>query len=88
MWSYYRDEPSNHLFSNSKSIKYKASITGNIYNVGAGEASYNANKVGKYETEIVLPLKHLSNLWRTLNIPLPNCEIELILTWSKNCALI
>ena len=38
------------------------------------------------KTEIVVPLKHLSNFWRTLNIPLINCEIELILTWSKNCA--
>ena len=28
------------------------------------------------------PLKHLS-----LNIPLINCAIELILTWSKNCVL-
>ena len=41
----------------------------------------------KNETEIVVPLKHLSNFWRTLNIALINCEIELILTWSKNCAL-
>ena len=31
--------------------------------------------------------KHLSDFWKTLNIPLINCEIELILTWSKNCAL-
>ena len=37
--------------------------------------------------EIVVPLKHLMNFWRTLNIPLINYEIELILTWSKNCAL-
>ena len=41
----------------------------------------------KNETEIVVPLKHLSTFWRTLNIALINCEIELILTWSKNCAL-
>ena len=32
-------------------------------------------------------LKHVNNFWRTLNIPLINCKIELILTWSKNCAL-
>ena len=38
-------------------------------------------------TKIVVPLKHLSNFWRTLNIPLINCEIELVLTWSKNCTL-
>ena len=58
-----------------------------IYNAGAGEAGYDANKVGKNETEVVILLKHLTNCWRSLNIPLINCEIELILTWSKNCVL-
>ena len=43
-----------------------------------------ANKVGKNEAEVVIPLKYLSNFWRSLNIPLINCEVELILTWSKN----
>ena len=69
-------------------LKSKTSITGNTYNTGAGKAVYDTNKVGKNETEVVIPLKHLSNFWRTLNIPLINCEIELILTWSKNCALV
>ena len=83
----YRDEPSNPLSSNSKSFKYKASITKNTYNIGNDEEGYDANKVGKNETEVVIPLKHLSNFWRSLNIPLINCEVELILTWSKNCVL-
>ena len=87
LWNYYRDEPSNPLSSNSESFKYKTSITGNTYNIGAGEEGYDANKVGKNETEVVIPLKHLSNFWRSLNIPLINCEVELILTWSKNCVL-
>ena len=87
LWNYYRDEPSNPLSSNSESFKYKTSITGNTYNIGDGEEGYDANKVGKNETEVVIPLKHLSNFWRTLNIPLINCEIELILTWSKRCVL-
>ena len=64
------------------SFKYKTNITGNIYDGG-----HDANKVGKNETEIAVPLKHSSNFWRTLNIPLITCEIELILTWSKYCAL-
>ena len=34
-----------------------------------------------------MPLKYLSNFWRTLNMPLINCEINLILTWSENCVL-
>ena len=87
LWNYYRDEPSNPLSSDSESFKYKTSIQGNTYNVGAGEEGYDANKVGKNETEVVIPLKHLSNFWRSLNIPLINCEVELILTWSKNCVL-
>ena len=86
LWNNYRDKPSNPLSSNSKSFKYKISVTGNTYNLCVGDAGYDANKVGKNETEVVIPLKHLSNFWRTLNIPLINCEIELILTWSKNCA--
>ena len=87
LWNYYRDEPSNPLSSNSQSFKYKTSIAGNTYNIGADEEGCNANKVGKNETEVVIPLKNLSNFWRSLNIPLINCEVELILSWSKNCFL-
>ena len=47
LWNYYRDERSNPLSCNSESFKYKTSITGNTSNVGAGEADYDANKVGK-----------------------------------------
>ena len=83
---YYRDKPSNPL-SNSESFKYKTSIAGNYFNIGNGEAGYDTNKVGKNETEVVIPLKHLSNFWRSLNISLINCEVELILTWSKSCVL-
>ena len=82
LWNYYRDEPSNPLSSNSESFKYWTSITGNTY-----DGDEDANKVGKNETEVAIPLNRLSNFWRTLNISLINCEIELILTWSKNCAL-
>ena len=88
LWNYYRDEPNDPLSSNSASFKYKTSITGNTYNIDDGEEGYDANKVGKNETEVVIPLKHLSSFWRALNIPLTNCEVELILTWLKNCVLV
>ena len=87
LWNYYRHEPSHTPSSNSESFKYKTSITGNTFNIGVGESAHNANEVGKNETDIVVPLKHLSNFWITLNIPLINCEIQLILIWSKNCVL-
>ena len=53
LWNYYRDESSNPLSTNSESFKYKASITGNTYNVGDVEDNYDAEKVGKNEAEIV-----------------------------------
>ena len=31
-----------------------------------------------------MPLKRLSNFWKTLDMPLINCEVSLILTWFKN----
>ena len=96
-WNYYRDEPSNPLSSDSESFKYKTSITGNTYNIDekitdddgneVDNPKYDANKVGKNEAEVVIPLKYLNNFWKSLNIPLINCELELILTWSKNCIL-
>ena len=46
------------------------------------------NNLTKNNVKIIIPLKYLSNFWRNLNIPLINCEVELILTWFKNCVLI
>ena len=77
LWNYYRDEPSNPLSSNSESFKYKTSIVGKT-----PEDNGSLTNV-----KVVTSLKHLSNFWRALNIPLINCEVELILTWSKNCVL-
>ena len=33
-------------------------------------------------------LKYLSNFWGILEIPLINCEVNLILTWSPNCVIV
>ena len=82
-WKYFKDEPNsgtdnniNHSIKDSKSFDYKTSITGKL------EGDNTEQKV-----EIVVPLTHLSNFWRILDMPLINCEINLILTWSTNCAL-
>ena len=77
---YYRDESSNLLSTNSESFKYEAIVAGNMYKLIVGNAHYDATKVGKNETDIVVSLKHIWNVWRT-------CETELVLTWSKKCVL-
>ena len=86
LWNYYRDEPSStedndnitHSILNSKSFDYKANFIGSMTN----------NNLTKNDVKIVVPLKHLSNFWRHLDIPLINCKVELILTWFKNFVLI
>ena len=93
LWNYYRDEltdetnddngPNKNVI-NSKSFKYKTSITGSAYNVAVTAADYDANKEGTKEIEIAVPLKHLSNFWKMLDIPLINCEVSLALRWSEN----
>ena len=58
------------------SFNFKTKITG------------QTNDDGIINVEIMVPLKYLSNFWRTLEMPLINCELELILTWSANCVII
>ena len=50
--------------------------------------SLTAADLTKEAVKTVVPLKNLSNFWKSLNIPLINCEISLTLTWSKICMLI
>ena len=51
------------------------------------ENGVTQNNLVKNNVKIVTPLKHLSNFWRSLSIPLINCEVKLILTWFKNFVL-
>ena len=66
LWRYYRDEPTNNNLANSKSFKSKIKITGRT------PAGGNEKDVEK-----MFSLKCLSNFWRTLEMPLINCEISL-----------
>ena len=75
----YRDEPNsgaerciNYFIRDSKTFYYKARITG---------------KLEDDDAEVVVLLKYLSNFWRTQDIPLINCEVSLILTWSDSCVI-
>ena len=65
------------------SFKYKNSIRGKtLDNDDDNYDNGNRKKIG-----IIVLLKHLSNFWRILDMPLINCEINLILTGSENCIL-
>ena len=95
LYNYYRDELTNDdnvTFANinvvnSEAFKYKNKITGNTYNVDAGVQGYDVNKNGTQDVKLTIPLKHLGNFWRALNIPLISCEVSLELKWDKNCVI-
>ena len=36
---------------------------------------------------IAVPVKYLSNFWRSFEMPLIYCKVELKLRWTKNCVL-
>ena len=45
-------------------------------------------KIKKDDVTIVIPLRYLDNFWRSLDIPLINCKMTLILSWYKECVLV
>ena len=75
LWQYYRNEPNNNL-ADSESFKFTVKIRGKT-----------PNNDNEKDIEIMVPLKDLSNFWRTLELPLINCEVNLILTWSSTCVI-
>ena len=66
----------NKISDDSSSFKYKSSLLGNPVAADGNGVLRNA--------KIVVPLKYLSNFFRTLEMPLINCKIYLELNWTKN----
>ena len=84
LYQYKRDEPpesdavADLTADNSSSLKYKVSLLGN---------PLVANNIARRNVNVVVPLKYLSNFFRSLEMPLINCKIKLNLTWKKICII-
>ena len=80
LWHFGRDEIMNNgdvtHDDDAPSFKHKASLIGNTEDDGT-----------KNGVKIAVPLKYLSNFWRSLEIPLINYKIELLLKWYEICLL-
>ena len=80
LWGFKRDDVVNNVNMNNKhnapSFKYKGNLIGNTEADGI-----------KKGVKIAVPLKYLSNFWRSLEMPLINCKVELPLKWIENCVL-
>ena len=68
--------------NNTDSLKFKTKITGKTRD------GNNCTIAGRVDIEIMVPLKYLSNFWKTLEMSLITCEIELISSWSANYVVI
>ena len=80
LWNFKRDEIVNNTDvtndDNAPSFKYKSNLIGNTENNGT-----------KNGVKIAVTLKYLSYFWRSLEMPLINCKIELSLKWYERCLL-
>ena len=84
LWHFKRDKvPVNNAdltIDNSESFKYKAAPVGKT-------ANHNNGKCSVEDTKILVLLKYLSNLWRSLEMPSKNCKVHLELNWIEDCIL-
>ena len=85
LYQHKRDEPpeanavADLTANNSSSFKYKINLLGDP--VRAGGIARKRNM------KVIVPLKYLSNFFRSLEMPLINCKIKLYLTLKKECVL-
>ena len=82
LWQFRRDEieeDADLTINNASSFKYKANLI--------GDTDADGGKIKKENVKIAVPLKYLSNFWRSLEMPLINCKIEFSLGWYEECIL-
>ena len=77
LWQYCKDIPAEE----------NNNVTANVAENNLTDSSQTGGN-GTKNVEIMVPLKDLSNFSRTLEMPLINCEINIILTWPKNCVIV
>ena len=85
MWQYCKDIPA--LDNNNAIVNFTDNNLTDSFNFKAKIIGQTEND-GTNNVEITVPLKNLGNFWRTSEMPLINCEVNLILNWSANCVIV
>ena len=84
LWQYCKDIPAR---NNGAIVIFAENNLTDLFNFKVKITGQTGDD-GTKDVEIMVPLKYLSNFWRTLEMPLINCEVNLILTWSSTCVLV
>ena len=85
LWQYCKDIPA--VNNDGHIVDFNETNATDLFNFKT-KITGQTNDDGIKNIEIMVPLKHLSNFWRTLEMPLINCEVNPILTWSADCVII
>ena len=86
LWQYCKDIPT--VNNNGDIVNFNRANAPNSFNFKA-KITGQTDDDGEIDcVKIMVPLKYLSNFWRTLEIPLINCGANLILTWSADCVIV
>ena len=85
LWKYCKDIPP--VNNNNEVVAFTEPNLTNSFNFKAKIPGQTGDDETK-NVEIMVPLKYLSNFLRTLDMPLINCEVNLILTWSSTCVIV
>ena len=86
LWQYCKDIPVRNN-NNNEIVHFTANNLSDSFHFKVKFTGQTENN-GTKDVEIMVPVKYLSNFWRTLEMPLINCEVDLILTWSSTCVLV
>ena len=85
LWQYCKDVPA--VNNNNAIVDFTNANLTNSFNFEAKMTGQTDNN-GTKDVEIMGQIKYLSNFWRTLEMPLINCEVNLILTWYADCFIV
>ena len=83
---YCKDIPA--VDDNNNIVEFNGTNTADSFNFKAEVTGQTGNNGRIDNAEIMVQLKYLSNFWRTLEMLLINCEVNLILTWSNDCVIV
>ena len=86
LWQYCKDIPA--VNNDGNIVDFNGANANDLFNFKTKITGQTDNNGRIENVEIMVPLKYLSNFWRTLQMPLINCEVNLILTWFAEYVII
>ena len=90
LWNYYRDEINDSAIENNddvNKINNNKRITSKYFEYKTKIIERTRDNNNKLNAKFVVPLKYLCSYWRFFDLHLIDCELELDLSWSKECVI-